>query len=49
MNREELGRLDGVVRHRWVQPSLGEAEEVAVPNVSLELYPGPEVIKLVLQ
>ncbi|XP_058258308.1 uncharacterized protein LOC131361290 isoform X2 [Hemibagrus wyckioides] len=38
-----------MVRHHWVQPCLGEAEEIAVPNVSLELYPGPEVIELVFQ
>ncbi|KAK3541772.1 hypothetical protein QTP86_003511 [Hemibagrus guttatus] len=49
VNREELGQLDGVVRHRWVQPCVGEAEEIAVSYDSLELYPGPEVIELVLQ
>lgn len=42
MNQEELCRLDGLVRYRWDEPCLGEVKEVP-----LELYPGPEVIKLV--
>lgn len=38
-----------MARHCWGQSCLCEAEEIAVPNVSLELYPGPEVIELILQ
>lgn len=38
-----------MVQNHWVQPFLGEAVEFAVPNISLELNPGPEAVELVFQ
>ncbi len=48
VDQKGLHWLNGVVWYWGGQPGFHEAEDVAVPYVSLVLYPGPEVVQLVL-